>query len=98
MSDGDAAGQAPTQVQTEEFDALVVAVGCYTEPNLPAVPGMDTTPAFQMHCHNYRTPERFAGQAVLVVGASFSGIHHSLIGIHTSLTCAVSTSFVAARL
>ena len=60
-------------MQTEHFDALIVAVGCYSEPNVPALPGMDATPAFQMHCHNYRSPERFAGQTVLVVGASFSG-------------------------
>ena len=72
------------QEQTENFDALVIAVGCYTEPNLPAVPGMDVTPAFQMHCHNYRTPKRFAGQTVLVVGASFSGMHSVLSRLWTN--------------
>ena len=57
-----------------------MAVGCYFEPNVPRVPGMDATPAFQMHCHNYRSPERFAGQTVLVVGASFSGATHHAAG------------------
>ncbi len=82
-------------MQTEDFDALVVAVGCYTEPNLPAVPGMDVTPAFQMHCHNYRTPKRFAGQTVLVVGASFSGLR-TFSGHDISLG-RVMSSFASAR-
>jgi hypothetical protein len=68
-----AGGNTQAEARTEYYDALIVAVGCYSEPNLPTVPGMDATPAFQMHCHNYRSPERFAGQTVLVVGASFSG-------------------------
>ena len=66
-------GIVQVQAQAEYYDALIVAVGCYFEPNLPALPGMDATPAFQMHSHNYRSAERFAGQTVLVVGASFSG-------------------------
>lgn len=30
-------------------------------------------PGLQLHSHNYRSPEGFAGQRVMVVGASFSG-------------------------
>eukprot|EP00200_Dunaliella_tertiolecta_P007682 CAMPEP_0202382138 /NCGR_PEP_ID=MMETSP1127-20130417/41302_1 /ASSEMBLY_ACC=CAM_ASM_000462 /TAXON_ID=3047 /ORGANISM="Dunaliella tertiolecta, Strain CCMP1320" /LENGTH=615 /DNA_ID=CAMNT_0048981271 /DNA_START=66 /DNA_END=1913 /DNA_ORIENTATION=+ len=60
-------------VEQHEFDALVVCNGHYTEPNLPDVPGMDATPVFQMHSHNYRSPDQFKGQVVLVVGNSNSG-------------------------
>lgn len=63
-------GQGATQ---HEFDAVVVANGHFSEPKLPDVRGMSTCPAFQMHSHSYRGPERFAGQTVLVVGASNSG-------------------------
>lgn len=55
------------------FDAVISAVGNYHQPNLPDVPGIDTYPGEQLHCHNYRTNSRFAGKTVLVVGASFSG-------------------------
>lgn len=57
----------------QEFDALVVANGHYHVPNLPQVEGSATFLCVQMHSHNYRTPEAFQGQAVLVVGASNSG-------------------------
>lgn len=60
--------------ETLQFDAIVVAVGNYAQPNLPSsVAGMRTFPALQMHCHNFRSPQQFAEQTVLVVGASFSG-------------------------
>ncbi len=58
------------------------------------MPGMDVTPAFQMHCHNYRTPKRFAGQTVLVVGASFSGLH-TFLG-HDIFKARVMLSFASA--
>ncbi len=55
---------------------LVVSVGlARSVPNLPQLPGMDQFPGLQMHVHNYRHPEVFSGQTVLVVGASFSGVH-----------------------
>ena len=57
-----------------QYDAVVLAVGNYAQPNLPtSVAGMRECPALQMHCHNFRSPRQFAGQTVLVVGASFSG-------------------------
>jgi hypothetical protein len=55
------------------FDAVAVCVGTFSEPRLPAVEGMGSWPGRQLHCHNYRGPEAFAGQRVVVVGASFSG-------------------------
>ena len=59
---------------TLQYDAVVVAVGNYAQPNVPSgVAGMRACPALQMHCHNFRLPRNFAGQTVLVVGASFSG-------------------------
>lgn len=63
------------------FDAVVVCNGHYSEPNLPDVPGADTWPGLQMHSHNYRVPEQFAGQVVVIVGASNSG---KVAGHHNS--------------
>ena len=56
-----------------EFDAVVVCVGNYHQPNLPEVKGMDDFPGLQMHAHNYRSADMFAEQRVIIVGASFSG-------------------------
>jgi hypothetical protein len=55
------------------FDAVVVANGHYSEPNLPDVPGAGSWPGLQLHSHNYRVPEAFKDQVVVVVGASNSG-------------------------
>ncbi|WIA31017.1 hypothetical protein OEZ86_001056 [Tetradesmus obliquus] len=66
-------GQPQQQPQQQEFDALVVANGHYSEPNLPQVPGSSGWPGLQMHSHNYRAPEAFRDQVVVVVGASNSG-------------------------
>eukprot|EP00879_Flechtneria_rotunda_P014489 GHRR01015140.1.p1 GENE.GHRR01015140.1~~GHRR01015140.1.p1 ORF type:complete len:242 (+),score=85.93 GHRR01015140.1:1122-1847(+) len=61
-------------LQMQEFDAVVVANGHYNEPNLPVVEGADSWSGLQLHSHNYRIPEQFAGQTVVVVGASNSGV------------------------
>lgn len=73
------AGTAPNgavaeqPVMEEEFDALIVCNGHYFEPNLPDVPGAALWPGQQLHSHNYRTPDAFAGKSVVIVGASNSG-------------------------
>lgn len=59
--------------QRHVFDAVVVCNGHYSEPNLPQVEGAATFPGLQMHSHNYRQPDGFKGQTVMVVGASNSG-------------------------
>ncbi|EIE23106.1 FAD/NAD(P)-binding domain-containing protein [Coccomyxa subellipsoidea C-169] len=69
----DAAMNMQEFIGTYVFDAVVVAVGNYHEPNLPDVEGLDDFPGLQMHCHNFRHAERFRDQTVVVVGASFSG-------------------------
>lgn len=55
------------------FDAVVVCNGHYSEPRIPNIPGNDMFPGLEMHSHNYRRPEDFIGQRVVVVGAAFSG-------------------------
>ncbi len=63
------------------FDAVVVCVGNYHQPNLPEIKGMDDFRGLQMHAHNYRSSSMFAGMRVIVVGASFSGACCSLVSI-----------------
>lgn len=62
-------------LQVQGFDAVVVCVGTYSQPHLPedTVRGIPEFRGRQLHSHNFRRPEIFRGQRVLVVGASFSG-------------------------
>lgn len=71
----------PSGCTEYDFDAVVVCVGNYHQPNLPEVKGMDDFTGLQMHAHNYRSSSMFAGMRVIVVGASFSGACCSLVCI-----------------
>uniref|UniRef100_A0A0D9WUR0 Flavin-containing monooxygenase n=1 Tax=Leersia perrieri TaxID=77586 RepID=A0A0D9WUR0_9ORYZ len=70
----DAAGDGEEEV----FDAVVVATGHYTQPRLPAIEGMDTWRRRQLHSHSYRVPDSFAGEVVVIIGCSVSGIELAL--------------------
>ncbi|CAD6204446.1 unnamed protein product [Miscanthus lutarioriparius] len=58
--------------EEEFYDAVVVCNGHYTEPRIAVIPGVDAWPGKQMHSHNYRVPEPFLDQVVIVIGASAS--------------------------
>ncbi|KAJ7982337.1 Flavin-containing monooxygenase [Quillaja saponaria] len=58
----------------EVFQAIVVCVGHCTEPRLTEVPGIENWPGYQIHSHNYRVPEPFRGQVVVVIGFGPSAI------------------------
>ncbi|WP_406088877.1 flavin-containing monooxygenase [Streptomyces sp. NBC_01013] len=59
---------------TQEYDAVVVANGHNRDPKWPrpAYPG--TFDGTQMHAHDYRSPDAFAGRRVLVVGMGNSAM------------------------
>ncbi|KAL6880327.1 hypothetical protein ACP4OV_011892 [Aristida adscensionis] len=61
------------EVTEEVFDAVVVAVGRYSKPRLPAINGMDKWRRKQLHSHSYRVPDSFLGEVVVVVGCHESG-------------------------
>ncbi|XP_047093819.1 flavin-containing monooxygenase FMO GS-OX-like 4 [Lolium rigidum] len=58
----------------EVYDAVVVCNGHYSEPRIASIPGVDAWPGKQMHSHNYRVPEPFLDQVVIVIGASASAV------------------------
>ncbi|AWZ04474.1 MULTISPECIES: ArsO family NAD(P)H-dependent flavin-containing monooxygenase [unclassified Streptomyces] len=53
--------------------AVISATGTWTRPFLPAVPGRRDFAGRQLHTVQYRSPEDFAGQRVIVVGGGNSG-------------------------
>lgn len=61
-----------------EADALFICNGHYSEPSLPSIPGIDDFPGRQLHTHNYRSNEAFAGQHVCIIGAQASGVDIAL--------------------
>ncbi|KAK7271453.1 hypothetical protein RJT34_27376 [Clitoria ternatea] len=56
----------------EIFEAVVVCSGHFTQPRLPTIPGIEKWPGYQIHSHNYRVPEPFRGQIVVVIGFASS--------------------------
>ncbi|KAG2550621.1 hypothetical protein PVAP13_9KG325700 [Panicum virgatum] len=62
------------EVAEEVFDAVVVCSGHCTVPLVPQIRGIDKWLGKQMHSHNYRVPEPFRDQSVVVVGLGASGI------------------------
>ncbi|KAF8553186.1 FAD/NAD(P)-binding domain-containing protein [Imleria badia] len=62
---------------TEDFDAIAVAVGKFYAPSIPSIPGLDEWvrrfPGLIRHSRQYRRPEAYGNQTVLIVGASVSG-------------------------
>ena len=53
--------------------AVVSATGTWGRPFIPTYPGTDTFTGTQLHSADYRSPDRFAGQRVVVVGGGNTG-------------------------
>ncbi|KAL3366121.1 hypothetical protein AABB24_010994 [Solanum stoloniferum] len=56
----------------EEYDAVVICNGRFTEPQIADIPGIEVWPGKQIHSHNYRVPEPFRDQVIVVIGAATS--------------------------
>ncbi|KAJ7723278.1 hypothetical protein DFH07DRAFT_971626 [Mycena maculata] len=63
---------------TEDFDAIVVASGRYNAPNIPRISGLEEWakkfPETIIHSRQYRRPQPFHNETVLVVGGATSGV------------------------
>lgn len=53
--------------------AVVSATGTWSVPFIPNYPGIENFAGGQIHSAEYRSPEEFAGQTVLIVGGGNSG-------------------------
>ncbi|XP_069154261.1 flavin-containing monooxygenase FMO GS-OX-like 2 [Solanum lycopersicum] len=58
----------------EVFDSVVICNGHYTVPRIANIPGIHKWPGKQIHSHNYRIPEPFKDQIVVVIGDGPSGL------------------------
>ena len=66
------------KVSAALYDAVVIANGHYTIPNLPRINGIEewnrTYPGSIIHSKAYRRPQDYSGKKVLVIGNSASGL------------------------
>ncbi|XVE65040.1 hypothetical protein DITRI_Ditri07aG0150100 [Diplodiscus trichospermus] len=69
----DIINKSEAEFDDEIYDAVVVCNGHYTEPRIAEIPGINLWPGKQMHSHNYRIPEPFRDQVVILIGCSASG-------------------------
>lgn len=67
-------GEEEEEHMDETFDAVVVCNGHYSEPRIAHIPGVDRWPGKQIHSHNYRVPEPFQNQVVVVIGSAASAV------------------------
>lgn len=58
---------------TWQAEAVLNATGTWSRPFVPAYPGAEAFDGEQLHSAAYRSPERYAGQRVVVVGGGNSG-------------------------
>jgi len=59
---------------TFEGVGLVAATGGFSRPYTPEVPGLGSFTGTAIHASDYQTPEPFAGQRVVVIGAGNSAV------------------------
>jgi thioredoxin reductase len=60
----------PDEPETRTYRHVIVANGHHWDPRWPepSYPGAENFPGEQLHAHYYRTPDRFVGKRVLVLG------------------------------
>lgn len=63
-----------TSAGTLHARSIIAATGAFHRPHVPTLPGQDTFQGQILHSAAYQTPESFAGQRVIVVGAGNSAV------------------------
>ncbi|XP_050294534.1 senecionine N-oxygenase [Anthonomus grandis grandis] len=66
------------KVSVNIYDSVIICNGHYNDPIIPKLPGQELFKGKIDHSHNYRDPEKFKGQRVLVIGAGPSGLDLTL--------------------
>ncbi|GAB3164929.1 ArsO family NAD(P)H-dependent flavin-containing monooxygenase [Myceligenerans halotolerans] len=68
---------------------VIAATGAFSSPHRPALPGLDRFTGTVLHSNEYRNPEPFAGQRVVVVGAANSAVQIAVdLAPHARVTLA----------
>lgn len=59
--------------ETKMFDAIFICNGHYSAPYIPKFEGIDEFCGHKMHSHDYRRPEQYENETVLIIGCGSSG-------------------------
>ncbi|CAN6283973.1 unnamed protein product [Urochloa humidicola] len=86
------------EVAEEVFDAVVVCNGHWTVPQVAKIRGIDNWRGKQIHSHNYRVPEPFRDQNVVVVGMGASGTDIALEFSHVAKEVHIASRYSDDRL
>ncbi|XP_017771382.1 PREDICTED: senecionine N-oxygenase-like isoform X1 [Nicrophorus vespilloides] len=62
----------------DEYDAIMICNGIYNEPDYPTLEGIEKFTGLATHSHQFRSPKRYKGQRVIVMGAGPSGFDITL--------------------
>ncbi|MBT2674717.1 NAD(P)/FAD-dependent oxidoreductase [Streptomyces sp. ISL-14] len=69
--------------------AVIAASGTFGRPHRPALPNLESFAGAMLHSAEYRAPEPFTGQRVVVVGAGNSAVQIAAeLGTHAQVTLA----------
>ncbi|MCJ0907486.1 NAD(P)/FAD-dependent oxidoreductase [Rhodococcus sp. ARC_M6] len=60
------------QLESNEFDYVIVATGHFSTPNAPDFDGLEQFPGRVLHAHDFRDAREFTGKRLLLVGSSYS--------------------------
>lgn len=60
--------------ETQIFDGILICNGHYHSSFIPCYEGRNNFKGRQMHSHDYRTPEAFRDEDILVIGGNFSAV------------------------
>ncbi|OLT32127.1 NAD(P)/FAD-dependent oxidoreductase [Rhodococcus sp. BGS-1C] len=60
------------ELESEQFDYVIVATGHFSTPNAPQFEGLDQFSGRVLHAHDFRDAREFAGKRLLLVGSSYS--------------------------
>ncbi|MEU4673431.1 FAD-dependent oxidoreductase [Amycolatopsis sp. NPDC023774] len=87
--DGDGFTVRTDSGDTVAAPAVIAATGGFSRPHRPALPGLDRFTGTVLHSADYRTPEPFTGQRVIVVGAGNSAVQIAAeLAAHATVTLA----------
>ena len=60
--------------ESDAFEFLIIACGFFSEPYIPAIPGLDTFPGIISHSSSYSSPDVFKDQHIAIIGGSLSSV------------------------
>lgn len=72
------------------FDYIMVCNGHYSHPMFPEYFGRDSFEGLQIHSHDYRKAEEFAGQDLLLVGAGYSASDIAIATVKVAKSVTIS--------